>query len=245
MHPRLAHFGSVVIPTYGVIAAAGLVCSILFAEWCAARAGVPAERVWNLCTVIAIGTLLLSRLILIAQSPRAFRTYPWLLLSLPTVTRFGLLLALASAAAYIAFARMPWLRTLDAIAPAALLFSGFLHLGSFFAGTDLGSGTTLAIGSLVSGDEGHHPVALYAAFASFLGAAIATLVLRRQRTPGRAFGTVVSMGAAGSFFSDQFRPSYTLPQTVLPGFLRIDQIFFILLTAAGMLFLLDRKGTHA
>lgn len=245
MHPRLAHFGSITIPTYGVVAAIGLVCSILFAEWCANRAGVSAERVWNLCIATALGTLVLSRLVLVLQSPRAFRTYPWLLLSLPTVTRFGLLLALLSATGYIALQRMPWLRTLDAIAPAALLFGGFLHLGSFFAGTDLGSATNLALGRIVPGDEGHHPVALYAALASVIAAAVATLVLIRQRSAGTAFGAALSLAAAGTFFADQFRPAYTLPQSAIPGFLRADQLLLILLTAAGMLFLLDRKGNHA
>lgn len=245
MYPRLAHLGPIVIPTYGVIAAIGLVCSILFAEWCAQRAGASAERVWNLCIATALGTLVFSRLVLIAQSPRAFRTYPWLLLSLPTVTRFGLLLALLSACGYIALQRMPWLRTLDAVAPAALLFSAFLHTGSFFAGTDLGSTTALALGRLVPGDEGHHPVSLYAALASLAGAAAATAVLQKQHAPGRAFGTALSLAAVGSFFTDQFRPAYTLPQTALLGFLRVDQLVLILLTAAGMSLLLDRKGTHA
>ncbi len=245
MHPRLFHFGHVIVPTYGVLAALGLVCAILLAEWCAPRAGVAAERVGNLCLWTAFGTLVLSRVALVLQSPRAFATYPTLILTLPTVTRFGLLLAVGSGLAYATVLRMPWLRTLDAVAPAVLLFAAFLHLGSFFAGTDLGSGTAMALGNLVPGDEGHHPVALYAAVLAVAGCVLAVVVLLRQRRPGAAFGVGLSAFAVGRFVADEFRPGYLLPQARVPGFLRVDQLLLIALTAAGMLLLLDWKRDHA
>ncbi len=233
------------MPTYGVLAALGLVCAILFAEWCGPRAGVAAERVGSLCLWTATGTLLLSRIALAVQSPKALATYPTLLLSLPTVTRFGLLMALVSGWIYAVARRLPLLRTLDAVTPAVLLFAVFLHLGSFFAGTDLGSGTTLALGSLVPGDEGHHPVALYAAVLLLAGCALSTFALMRQRQPGMAFGTGLSTFALGRYLADEFRPAYLLPQARVPGFLRVDQLVLIALTAAGMLLLLERKRNYA
>ena len=234
-----------IVPTYGVLAALGLVGAILFAEWCAPRAAVTAERVGSLCLWAAFGTLLLSRVVLVAQSPRAFATYPTLLLTLPTVTRFGLLLPLVSGAAYAAVQRMPLLRTLDAVMPAVLLLAAFLHVGSFFAGTDLGSGTSLALGNLVPGDEGHHPVALYAAMLMLAGCVLAMVVLLRQRRAGMAFGAGLSAFAASRFVADEFRPGYVLPQARVPGFLRADQLVLIALTVAGMLLLLDWKRNDA
>ena len=192
-----------------------------------------------------LGTLVLSRLVLIVQSPRAFHTYPALLLSLPTVTRFGLLLAFLSGGAYMLAARLPWLRTLDAIAPAVLLLMAFLSLGSFFAGTDAGSATTLRIGHLVRGEEAHHPVALYAALLWLCSCALAFTILLRQRKPGVSFGVALALAAAGKFICDEFRPSYVLPDFYLAGtHLRIDQLVWIALTAAGMLLLLERPN-HA
>ena len=245
MHPRLFHFGHVIVPTYGVLAAAGLVCAILLAEWCAPRAGVAADRVDSLCLWTAMGTLVLSRAVLVLQSPRAFTSYPALLLSLPTITRFGLVLALASGLLYTVLRRMPVLRTLDSVAPAALLLAVFLHLGSFFAGTDPGSGTALTLGNIVPGDQGHYPVALYAAALSLLGLLAATIALLRQRQPGEAFGTGLSALAVSHYLADEFRPGYLLPQARIPGFLRQDQIVLILLAIAGMLLLLKRKRNDA
>lgn len=245
MYPRLAHFGPITIPTYGVLAAVGLIVSILLAEWCAPRADVAKNKVYALCIATAFGTLVLSRLVLVLQSPQAFRTYPMLLLSLPTVTKFGLLIALLSALGYVVLQRMPPLRTLDALSPAALVFATFLHLGSFFAGTDLGSRTPLSIGNLVPGDEGHHPVALYAAVFTAVGAVASLLVLLRQHRLGLAFGTALTLAATGRFFADEFRPGYLLPQTQVPGFLRVDQLFLIALTAGGMLFFLEWRTAHA
>ncbi len=234
-----------VVPTYGVLAALGLVCAILLAECCAPRAGVSPDRVGSLCVWTAFGTLVLSRVALVLQSPRAFMTYPSLLLTLPTVTRFGLLLALLSGAGYAALERLPWLRTLDAVSPAVLLFATFLHVGSFFAGTDLGSGTARSLGSLASGDAGHHPVALYAALLALVGCALTLVVLLRQRRPGLAFGTGLSAFAVGRFIADEFRPGYLLPQARVPGFLRVDQLMLVALTAAGMLLWMDWKRNHA
>ena len=233
------------MPTYGVLAAAGLVCAMLLAEWCSPRAGVPGPRIWNLCLVMALGTLVLSRVLLILQSPRAFRTYPALLLTLPTVTRFGLLLAMLSGALFVIATRLPWLRTMDALAAPALLLTAFLQMGSFFAGTDPGSGTSLCLGRLVRGDEGHHPVALYAATLSLLGAAVALTFLLRRRGPGECSGVALAIAAVGRFVCDEFRPSFVLPDLYLAGtHLRIDQVILLALTAAGMLLLLERPA-HA
>ncbi len=245
MYPRLAHFGSITLPTYGVVAAIGLIVSVLFAEWCAVRAGVSPKKVYALCLATALGTVVLSRVVLVLQSPQSFRAYPLLVLSLPSVTRFGLLLAALMALGCALVQRLPLLRTLDALAPAALLFATFLHLGSFFAGTDLGSRTTLSLGNIVPGDEGHHPVALYAAVFTAFAAACCTLVLQKQHRNGLAFGTALSLAAAGRFFADEFRPTYLMPQLAVPGFLRIDQIVLVLLTAAGMMFFLQWRQSGA
>ena len=245
MHPRLAQFGPLVIPTYSVVAAVGLIYALVFAEWCAPRAGVPRERIWNLCLAVLLGTVVLSRLVLIAELFAAFRTYPRLVLFLPTLTKFGPAIVLVCFLAYAAPTRMPWLRTLDAIAAPSLLLLTALHVGSFFAGNDLGSGTSLSIGNLVPGDEGHHPVALYAA-ALTLSACVASLVtLLRQHRPGRAFGVALAGGAMARYFADEFRPSYLLTDLRVPGFLRADQLLLIALTTAGMLLLLTPKVRHA
>jgi phosphatidylglycerol---prolipoprotein diacylglyceryl transferase len=245
MHPRLAQFGSITIPTYSVVAAVGLIAALLLAEWCAPRAGLSRERVWNLSLVTLAGTLVLSRVALVVQNWAAFRTYPRIILTLPTLTRFGPLLVLVVAAACIFAMQLPWLRTLDAVTPAALLLLTALHVGSFFAGDDLGSRTTLALGNLVRGDEGHHPVALYAAALTVLAYAAAMLTLLRGSRPGRTFGVGLASLSVARFVADEFRPGYLLPQLGIPDFLRADQLLLLALFVAGMLFLLDWSPRHA
>lgn len=245
MHPRLAHFGSFMIPTYSVAAATGLIAALLLAEWCAPRSGVPRDRTWTFGLAILASTVVLSRLVLMAELWPSFRAYPRLVLTLPTMTSFGPLLVLLSAVACIAAMRLPWLRTLDAVTPAALLLFTALHIASFFAGTDLGSRTSLTIGNLVPGDEGHHPVALYAAVLTALACAASLLTLLRKGRAGRTFGAGLAMVAISRFLADEFRPAYLLPSIGLPGFLRADQLVLLALTVAGMLLLLDWNPRHA
>lgn len=241
MHPHLAHIGAVTIPTYGVIAAAGLVLAILLAARCARVLHISEDAIWNLCTATAAGTLILSRLVIIAQVPQSFLHYPLYILTLPTVTRFGLLAAILCGLAYALLRQLPLLLTADALAPAALLFTASLHFGAIFSGDDLGLATVSRLGTLVPGDDGHHPVALYAALLTLAAAAITLLYLPRQSQPGETFGLALTLAAVTRFIADEFRPGYVLPDTVVANFLRIDQLLLILLAAAGALFFLQRK----
>lgn len=245
MHPHLARIGPVTIPTFGAIAAVGLVLSILLAARGARAVRISEDAVWNLCLFTAAGTLLLSRLIIIAQVPRSFLHYPMYILTLPTVTQYGLLAALLSAVAYALFKHLPLLRTADAGAPAALLLQTSLHVGSLFAGDDLGSPTSTWMGQIIPGDRGFHPVALYAAVLSLASTAVTFAFLRRETQAGETFGLALTLAALARFFIDDLRPDYVLPETMLGHFLRVDQVLFIALTAAGLCFFFQRGARVA
>jgi phosphatidylglycerol:prolipoprotein diacylglycerol transferase len=214
MHPHLAHIGPVIIPTFGAVAALGLVLAISLAARGAKALGLNEDAMWNLCLWTAAGTLIVSRVVIVVQAFKAFLHYPLYLLTLPTVTKYGLLIALLSAAAYILLKRMPWLRTLDALAPALLLLQAAIHLGSLFSGDDLGSPTSSALGRIISGDRGYHPVALYAAVLSLIAAGATYAWMLRETQPGEAFGLGVTLAALVRFIADIFRPSYTLPDNL-------------------------------
>ncbi|MGI4758992.1 MAG: prolipoprotein diacylglyceryl transferase family protein [Janthinobacterium lividum] len=245
MHPHLAHIGPVTIPTFGAVAAAGLVLAILLAARGARIVRISEDAVWNLCLFSAAGTLLLSRLIIVAQVPKSFLHYPMYILTLPTVTKYGLLAAVLSGIGYALYKRLPLLRTADALAPAVLLLQAALHLGGLFAGDDLGSPTPLRIGQWIAGDRGYHPVALYSAVLSLLAAAIAFAFLRLQRQSGETFGLGLTLAALIRFFVDQFRPDYVLPDAFVGNFLRVDQLVLIALATAGICFFFQRGRTHA
>ncbi len=245
MHPHLFHIGVVTIPTFGVLAAVGLVLAILLAARGARIVRISEDAVWNLCYVSAVGTLIASRVWIVAQIPKTFLHYPLYILTLPTVTKFGLVFALCTGLVYIVFKRLPLLRTADALAPAALLLQAALHLGSLFAGDDVGMATSSWLGRLIHSDEGFHPVALYAAVLSLLAAGVAFWWLPRETQPGETFGLGLLFVALIRFAVDSFRPGYVLPQTLIPHFLRIDQIVLIALAAFGLCFFFQRRPRHA
>ncbi len=245
MHPHLARFGPVTIPTFGAVAALGLVLAILLAARGARQLHLSEDAVWNLCLVSAAGTLLLSRVLIVAQVPAAFLHYPMYILSLPTVTKYGLLAAVLSALLYARLRRMPLLRTADALAPAALLLTAALHLGSLFAGDDLGSPTQMPVGQWIAGDRGYHPVALYATVLSLLASAATFAFLCARHRNGEVFGLGLSLAALIRFFVDELRPDYVLPESLLGHFLRVDQVVLIGLAGAGVCFFFQRRRSLA
>lgn len=241
MFPHLAHFGPVTFPTYGAVAALGLVLATLLAARCARLVHVSDEAVWNLCLISAAGTLFFSRLAIIAQVPGAFLHYPMYILTLPTVTRYGLLAAVLTGVGYALLKRLPLLRTADALTPGVLLLLAALHLGSLFAGDDLGSPTQLPMGHWIRGDRGYHPVALYSAVLSLVAVALTFLYLRSGHRAGETFGLGLALAALSRFFIDQLRPDYVLPDAFVGDFLRVDQVVIIGIVAAGMAFFLRRQ----
>jgi phosphatidylglycerol:prolipoprotein diacylglycerol transferase len=244
MHPHLARIGPITIPTFGAVAALGLVLAIVLAARGARVLRISEDAVWNLCMFTAAGTLVLSRIIIVAQVAKAFLQYPLYILTLPTVTRYGLLAALVSALAYVLFKRLPLLLTGDALAPAALFLMAALHIGSIFSGDDLGLPTSSWLGRLIPGDKGYHPVALYAALLSLVAAGVAFAWLYRETQPGETFGLGLTLAALIRFFTDQFRPGYTLPETMIGDILRIDQLVLTVLAAAGLCFFFSRRPTR-
>ncbi|MGI4854693.1 MAG: prolipoprotein diacylglyceryl transferase family protein [Janthinobacterium lividum] len=241
----MARIGPVTLPTFGAVAAAGLVLAILLAARGARIVRISEDAVWNLCLFSAAGTLLLSRLIIVAQVPKSFLHYPMYILTLPTVTRYGLLAAVVSGVAYALFKQLPLLRTADALAPAILLLQAALHLGSLFAGDDLGAPTASRMGQWIPGDHGYHPVALYAAVLSLAAAGITYLFLREERQHGETLGLGLTLAALIRFFVDEFRPDYVLPDVTIGHFLRVDQLLLIALAAAGICFFFQRGRFHA
>ena len=67
MHPVLFRFGALLIPSYGALAAAGVLVALLLAQRTARTAGVNPAHVWNVCVIALFTALLGSRLLLVAR----------------------------------------------------------------------------------------------------------------------------------------------------------------------------------
>lgn len=196
MYPRFLQFGPIVIPTYGVLLAVGIICGLTLSVALARRAGLDSERVWNLGLIAILTSIAGARLLLALANWSSFRAAPLLLLSLSGLpssvfTLGGIALALLACAAYVLRTGLPWLRTMDVAAPALALGHGFTCIGCFAAGCDYGRPTSLPwsvtftsrFAARTTGaplDIPLHPVQIYQAAASFALMAL-LLVLFGQR----------------------------------------------------------------
>ena len=193
MHPNFIHFGSLTIPTFGLLAAIGLMLALTLSLRTATLVGLSPDRVWNAGLFAILAAFVLSRLLLVATNFKSFLSYPILLLMVPSLTPLGLLLAAGAVVVYLRLRGLPLLSTLDAWAPCTTVAWAFLAIGHFAEGSDPGLPSTLpwAI-SVVPGAPRHHPVTIYAA----LLAAIMTLFLLRHLRSSRRAGDTAALAFA-------------------------------------------------
>jgi len=201
MHPTLLHFGPLTIPTFGALAAIGLILALALSLRTAVTVGLNPDRLWNAGLFTILAAFLLSRALLVATNLHTFVSYPILLLMVPSLTPLGLLLTAIATAIYLRLRHLPLFDTLDAWAPCATLTWAFLALGHFAEGSDPGLPTTLpwAMPNVPGAPFRLHPVALYAS----LAAAIITIVLLRQlkhrRTAGDTFALALLLTGLTQF----------------------------------------------
>jgi phosphatidylglycerol:prolipoprotein diacylglycerol transferase len=248
VHPYLLHSGHLLLPTFGVLAALGLMAALTLSLRTAALVGLNPDKLWNAALFTLLSAFALSRILLIATNLHNFLAYPILLLTVPSLTSTGILLTLLATLLYLRIRRLPLLDTLDAWSPPASLIWAFLALGHFAEGSDAGLPTTLPWGIRIPPDRTPlHPVALYAAIA----AAILTLLLLRQlkhrHQPGDTAAKALAAAGTLQFLLTFFRQPY--PYSTSTFYTALDPIQWIalgMIVVAAIILLLPRKlVTHA
>jgi phosphatidylglycerol:prolipoprotein diacylglycerol transferase len=234
MHPYLLHSGHLLLPTFGVLAAVGLMTALALSLRTASIVGLNPDQLWNAGLFTLLSAFALSRLLLIATNLHNFLRYPILLLMVPSLTATGILLTILATTIYLCLRHLPLLDTLDAWSPCATLIWAFLALGHFAEGSDAGLPTTLPWGLRIPPDRTPlHPVALYAAIA----ASLLTLLLLRQLPHRRDPGDIVAIALIATgivqFLLTFFRQPYPYTNT---GAAFLDPIQWI---ALGMIVLAD------
>jgi phosphatidylglycerol---prolipoprotein diacylglyceryl transferase len=143
VHPVLIHIGAFVIPSYGAIAALGVLAALIVAQRTALFARLNPGQIWNLCVIALFAALVSQRLLLIAINMSDLRRHPSWLLTLAMV-HHPLLAAVGAAAALVAgvlYARrkqMPLRTTADVLAAPLALGMAFEQFGALLAGSDYG-----------------------------------------------------------------------------------------------------------
>ena len=221
MHPRLFQFGHIAVPTYGALTALGLVAALAAAMYFARRLSLDANKVWNLCLIGILTTLIDARLLLVITHFSEFRVHPFWVLGLVNqqslwIMPVGILIGLAAALLYAAAEGLAALRVLDCIAPAVAIFLAINRIGAFVAGVDYGRPTQLPWGvtytSLFSAlwyrtplGLPLHPVQLYDAAASVLILGVLLWWLPRRTQDGELAGIWLFLYGMASFTIGLYR----------------------------------------
>jgi phosphatidylglycerol:prolipoprotein diacylglycerol transferase len=244
MHPYLIHSGHFLLPTFGVLAAVGLMGALSLSLRTAAIVGLVPDKLWNAGLFALLSAFALSRLLLILTNFHNFITYPILLIMVPSLTATGIVLTLIATAIYLRLKHLPLLDTLDAWSPCATLAWAFLALGHLAEGSDAGLPTSVPWGMRIPPDPVPlHPVALYAAIA----AALLTILLLRQMPRRQYHGSIVALalGASGviQFLLTFFRQPYLEEGLLDP----IQWIALGMIAVAALIFLVQPRKlvTHA
>lgn len=253
MHPQILHLGRLILPTFGVLAALGLMSALALSLRTATLAGLNPDRIWNAGLFSLIAAFLLSRLLLVVGNLHSFLSYPLLLLAVPSLTPIGVLLTFLAILLYLWLLQIPILSTFDAWAPCATLTWAFLALGHFAEGSDPGLTTTVPWAILSpTGGARLHPVALYAATAAIL----LTLLLLRQLAHPHHPGAIIALALAAAgitqFLITFFREPTPAPDNALETLLDpIQWAALAMILTAGLITLrpsnlqLRKPASHA
>jgi len=206
VHPSLLNLGFLTIPTYGLLAALGLMLALSLSLRTAATVGLSRDRLWNAGLFAAIAVFVLSRILLVATNLHTFFSYPILLLMVPSLTPLGLLLTAIATLIYLRTRDLPILPALDAWAPCATLTWAFLALGHFAEGSDPGLPSNLPWAVHVPGSSLRvHPVAIYAAITAVIFTVVLLVHLERRRHAGDTAALALALSGLAQFLLSFFR----------------------------------------
>ena len=256
MHPVLFTFGALWIPSYGALAAAGVLVALVLAQRTARSAGVSPASVWNVCVIALFSALVGSRLLLLAINWHDVIRHPTWMLGLATIhspwlAGAGTLIGALAAFAYMRWQHLPEMATLDALAAPLTIGLAIEQVGALLAGAGYGTDATVRwavtythpLAQRWSGTPlgiPLHPVQAYAALA-YATVAIFLLVWMPMR---RQAGDIAGVALIGMGFALYVTELWRDPEgrgQLLHGALDAPQVAAILLVLLGAWLLRERK----
>ena len=246
------------IPSYGVVAALGVLLALFLAQRTARIVQIDPVKVWNLCILSVCGALAGSRLLLMTVNWTVIRAHPVWVLGLamvhhPLLAATGVLAGGGCAAWYARHSKLPFPATADALTPPLALGLAAEQIGALLAGSGYGtlagpgvrwavtydsvlaaiwSGTPLGIPL--------YPVQVYAAMAFFAIAVLLYVWLPLERRRGDVAGLGL-MAAGVAIYITEFWRDPEGRGTLLHGALDGPQIAAIALVLAGAVVLREHK----
>ena len=143
MHPVLFQIGLLIVPSYGAVAAVGVLLALALAQVTARRARLDPRHAWNMLVLAVFAGLAASRLLLIVLNLSDLRRHPSWLLTIamvhhPLLAAAGILGALIVVGIYVHWARLRLSTVADALAAPILLGLAAEQLGALLSGSDYG-----------------------------------------------------------------------------------------------------------
>lgn len=222
MHPVLLHFGSLLIPSYGVLAALGVLSALVLVHFTARAAGLDPRHGWNALVLGLFAAMAASRALLIAVNLGNLRAHPRWLLALalvhhPLLSGVGAAAGVVAILAYARWAGLGLVPLADALLPPIALGLAWEQLGCLLAGSDFGIaatngwwGAVIFTSPLAARWSGAPlatplvPVQLYAALAALLAAAASFVALGRGQR-GLSSATALLLLGLGLFLTECLR----------------------------------------
>jgi phosphatidylglycerol:prolipoprotein diacylglycerol transferase len=260
VHPLLFHIGLIQIPSYGAMAAVGVLCALFLAQHTALRVGLDAAKVWNLCVAALFAALVGSRLLVIVVNWNDLRKHPLWLLGLamvhhPLVAAAGGIAAVVAAGFYVVLHKMSLRAVADVLAAPLALAAAFEQFGALMAGSGYGieTGDGFAAHWAVTYEDPLaarwsgaplgvpvHPAQAYAAF-GFLALALFLLVWLPRRSNSGDVAGIGLMGAGVIIYVSELFRDFEGRGVFLKGAVDGPQLAAVGLVFAGAALMLRAK----
>lgn len=249
------------IPSYGAIAALGVVLALLLAQHTARTACLNPSHIWNLCVIALFAAMVGSRLFLLLVNWRVLLHHPsWIfmlaMIHHPLVGAAGAVCGAACAWIYARWQKLRLMAVADAVAAPLALGLAFEQFGELMSGSDYGLETGAGLPWAVTYHDPLaarwsgtplgvplHPVQAYAALGFLLLAILIVMVMPRLKQRGDAAGLWL-MGAGITIFVTELWRDRIGRGSVFGGALDGPQIGAIVLVLAGGFLLRKRQGQN-
>jgi phosphatidylglycerol:prolipoprotein diacylglycerol transferase len=219
--PRLFQFGNFSLPTYGLMAALGLIFGLMLIVKLGREQGLDPDKVWNLGIIAILSGLVGAKVLMVLVDFRYYAQHPGEIFSLSTLQAAGVysggfVLALAMCIWYMRRNGMPVLRTCDVFAPGLALGHAFGRIGCFAAGCCYGREThvpwavtfTNPLASEIVGTPLNvplHPTQVYEMIVEFANALFLVWLIRRKKFEGEIIGTYMIIYGVARYFIEFYR----------------------------------------
>ena len=255
MHPRLFQFGHLVLPTYGVVLAIGLIASLLLCLHLARLLSLDAEKIWNLALLAIALTIAAAKLLMAASHWRGYGAYA-LTLSLTESHRAllgGSAIAFAACWFYARRVGLPIRRSADALAPPLALVSSVASIACLEAGCNYGPPTRAPWAIVFTSPFSSpgtplgvplHPTQIYSCLWEFVVFVFLLWLLHHPHRDGEVIGAGLFLGGLGDFFLMFLRGDANLYE-IFGGSVNVMQLIAVFMVLLGGFLWLRREPVQS